>query len=132
RPRFVWGPGDTTLLPTIISMAKSGGWMWVNHGACVTSTTHIANLVHAIELALTKGRSGEAYFILDDGVRPMREMIEGMAGSQRVTLAKRSLPAWAADAIGATCETLWTVLPLKGEPPITRFSTMILSRDCIL
>src|SRR5262249_52449204 len=27
RPRFIWGPGDTTLLPLIEHMAKTGGWM---------------------------------------------------------------------------------------------------------
>ena len=132
RPRFVWGPGDTTLLPTILSVAKAGRWQWVSHGVCQTSTTHIANLVHAIELALTGGRGGEAYFVLDDGVRSMHEMISRMAAAKGVTLPENSLPAWIADAVGATCETLWSVLPLKGEPPITRFSAMILSRDCIL
>lgn len=132
RPRFVWGPGDTTLLPTIIAMAKAGKWSWVNGGRCMTSTTHIDNLTHAIELALTKGRGGEAYFILDDGVRAMRAMITGMAASQGVTLPDKSLPGWVADFVGAACETLWTVLPLSGEPPLTRFSAMILSRDSVL
>src|SRR5690606_23929780 len=75
RPRFIWGPGDTTLLPTIETMAREGKFMWVDYGRARTSTTHIANLVHAIDLALTKGFGGEAYFILDDGVRTMREMI---------------------------------------------------------
>ncbi len=132
RPRFIWGPGDTTLLPTIETMAREGKFMWINGGAAKTSTTHIDNLVHAIELALTNGRGGEAYFILDDGVRPMREMITGMATSRGVALPDKSVPGWVADAIGATCETLWTALPLAGEPPLTRFSAMIMSRDAIL
>jgi hypothetical protein len=132
RPRFIWGPGDTTLLPTIEAMAREGKFMWINGGAAKTSTTHIDNLVHAIELALTNGRGGEAYFILDDGVRPMREMISGMAASRGVALPDKSVPGWVADAIGATCETLWTTLPLAGEPPLTRFSAMIMSRDAIL
>lgn len=132
RPRFIWGPGDTTLAPTIEAMARAGKFMWVNHGAAMTSTTHIDNLVHAIDLALTKGRGGEAYFILDDGVRPMRDMIAGMAASRGVTLADKSVPAWIADTIGAASEMLWSVLPLKGEPPLTRFSAMIMSRDAIL
>src|SRR5690606_6308662 len=106
RPRFIWGPGDTTLLPTIVAMAKAGQFMWINGGRAMTSTTHIANLVHAIDLALTKGRPGEAYFILDDGVRPMREMMSGMAAARGVSLADKSVPGWVADAIGATCETL--------------------------
>ena len=132
RPRFIWGPGDTTLMPTIERLAKSGGWMWVNHGRCMTSTTHVANLVHAIELALTKGQGGQAYFILDDGVRSMHEMISGMAAARGITLPEKSIPGWLADAIGATCEGLWSTLPMKGDPPITRFSAMILSRDSIL
>jgi hypothetical protein len=132
RPRFVWGPGDTTLLPLIETMAKSGRWMWVDYGRAMTSTTHIANLTHAIELALSKGRGGEAYFILDDGVRPMREMISGMAAARGLTLPDKSVPAWFADVLGATCETAWRMLPLSGAPPITRFGAMILSRDAIL
>ena len=62
RPRFIWGPGDTTLLPMIEHMAKTGQWMWIDDGQAKTSTTHIANLVHAIELALTKGRGGRGLF----------------------------------------------------------------------
>jgi nucleoside-diphosphate-sugar epimerase len=67
RPRFIWGPGDTTLLPLIEAMAGAGKWMWINHGRSMTSTTHIDNLVHAITLSLTQGVGGSAYFILDDG-----------------------------------------------------------------
>jgi hypothetical protein len=132
RPRFIWGPGDTTLLPLIEHMAKSGQWAWVGGGANRTSTTHISNLVHAIELALTQGRGGEAYFILDDGVRTMKEMISGMAAARGLTLPERSLPAWVADSVGAVCEILWRTLPLKGEPPLTRFGAMIMSRDSVL
>lgn len=132
RPRFIWGPGDTTLAPVIEEMARAGKFMWINGGRAMTSTTHIANLVHAIELALTKGRGGEAYFILDDGARPMREMLAGIGASRGITLPEKSVPAWVADALGATCETLWRTLALKGAPPLTRFSAMIMSRDCVL
>jgi nucleoside-diphosphate-sugar epimerase len=132
RPRFIWGPGDTTLLPLIVEMARAGKFMWVDGGRSMTSTTHIDNLVHAIELALTKGRGGEAYFILDDGVRPMREMMSGMAASQGVDLGEKSVPGWVADAIGASCEVIWRTFGLKSDPPLTRFSAMIMSRDSVL
>lgn len=132
RPRFIWGPGDTTLAPTIEAMARAGAFAWINGGRAMTSTTHIANLVQAIELALTKGRGGEAYFILDDGVRPMREMIAGIAAARGVELPDKSVPGWVADALGAVCETAWRALPVKGAPPLTRFSAMIMSRDSVL
>lgn len=132
RPRFIWGPGDTTLLPTIEAMARSGQWMWINHGRAMTSTTHVTNLVHAIELALTQGRASETYFILDDGVRSMHDMISDIAAARGLALPARSAPGWVADALGATCEFVWGTFPVDGEPPITRFAAMILSRDAIL
>ncbi|WP_395648014.1 NAD-dependent epimerase/dehydratase family protein [Terricaulis sp.] len=132
RPRFIWGPGDTTLVPAIEAMAKSGQWMWINHGRAMTSTTHVANLIHAIELALTKGDPGEAYFVLDDGVRSMHEMISGIAASRGITLPEKSIPAWLADAIGGACEAAWGTFGLKSDPPLTRFSAMIMSRDSVL
>jgi nucleoside-diphosphate-sugar epimerase len=132
RPRFIWGPGDTTLLPVIRKMAASGQWMWVGGGSARTSTTHIDNLVHAIELALTQGRGGEAYFVLDDGVHTMKQMISRIAASENITLPDKSVPAWLADAIGGACEIIWGTFGLKSEPPLTRFSAMIMSRECVL
>ncbi len=132
RPRFIWGPGDQTILPAIRAMAESGGWMWIDGGKAMTSTIHIDNLTDAIELALTRGTPGEAYFILDEGNRSMREIVGGMADAIGVELADRSIPRWLADTIGAVSEGLWRLLPLKGAPPLTRHAAMVMSRDCTL
>src|SRR5258705_10273682 len=32
RPRFVWGKGDTSLLPQIVDLAKSGKFAWIRRG----------------------------------------------------------------------------------------------------
>jgi nucleoside-diphosphate-sugar epimerase len=132
RPRFIWGPGDTTLLPIIEAMATEGKWMWVNRGAAMTSTVHIDNLVAAILLALDKGRGGQAYFVLDDGRRSLREIITGMAAARNLTLPDRSIPRWLADALGFLCEGLWRLLRLRGAPPLTRHAAMVMSRTCTL
>jgi len=131
RPRFIWGPGDTTLLPTIEHMTKTGQWMWINNGQAKTSTTHIANLVHAIELALSKGNGGQAYFVLDDGVRTMKEMISSIAATRGITLPDKSVPSWLADTLAGVMEGAWRTFNLKGEP-LTRFGAMIMSRDSVL
>jgi len=132
RPRFVWGPGDTTLLPAILEMAKRGGFMWIDHGRARTSTVHIDNLVHAIALALTKGSPGEAYFILDDGERTMKEMITGMAASAGVALPDRSIPSWVASAAASLVEGAWRLFRVKREPPLTRHAAMVMARHCVL
>jgi len=131
RPRFIWGPGDTTLMPTIEHMTKTGQWMWINNGQAKTSTTHIANLAHAIQLALTRGDGGQAYFILDDGVRTMKEIISAIAATRGISLPDKSVPSWVADALAGVMEGAWRTFNLKGEP-LTRFGAMIMSRDSIL
>lgn len=132
RPRFIWGPGDTTLLPVIEAMAASGGWKWIDGGKAMTSTTHIANLVHAIDLALTKGTPAEPYFILDDGNVPIRTMINGMAASKGLTLPDASIPGWLAATIASISEATWRLFGLKGKPPLTRHAAMVMARDCTL
>ena len=45
RPRFVWGAGDTTVLPTIVELVRSGRFSWIGGGMHRTSITHIDNTV---------------------------------------------------------------------------------------
>lgn len=132
RPRFIWGPGDTTLLPVIREMAASGKWKWIDHGRARTSTTHIDNLVHAIERALTAGAPGAAYFVLDAGETTMRAMIDGMAASVDLTLPAASVPGWLASATAWTFEKLWRLFNVKRSPPLTRHAAMVLARTCVL
>ncbi len=132
RPRLVWGPGDTTLLPIIESMAGKGRWSWIDNGQAKTSSTYIDNLVHAITLALNKGTPGQAYFILDNDVHTMREFITTLAAAREISLPRRNLPYWLADRVAAASESAWRVFKLKGEPPITRHAAMVMSHDCVL
>ena len=132
RPRFVWGPGDTTLMPIIKAMAATGKCTWINNGKAMTSSTHIDNLVHAIELALHEGEAGEAYFIIDEGNVSMKNMISSMAQSQNLTLGDKSIPSWLAGVMALLTEGIWRLFRLKGEPPITRHAAMVMSRECTL
>src|SRR5207302_10838977 len=50
RPRFVWGHGDTTLLPTMTQMVESGRFAWVGGGQHRTSITHVDNTVEGLVL----------------------------------------------------------------------------------
>jgi nucleoside-diphosphate-sugar epimerase len=68
RPRFVWGPGDQTILPVLVKMVASKKFIWINDGKARTSTTHIANLVHAVTLALAR-----AAMVATRTLSPIRE-----------------------------------------------------------
>ena len=92
RPRFVWGKGDTTLLPEMIATVKAGRWAWVGGGRNITDTAHVDNVVEGLLLAAAKGRPGEAYFITDGEPVVFREFVGAMIESQGVT-ATRSQPS---------------------------------------
>jgi len=59
RPRLVWGPGDTTILPAIAQAARNGRFAWIDGGNYLTSTCHVANACEGIALAAEHGRAGE-------------------------------------------------------------------------
>jgi nucleoside-diphosphate-sugar epimerase len=132
RPRFVWGPGDQTILPVLEAMVRSGQFVWIDGGRALTSTTHIANLVHGVELALERGTGGNAYFVIDEGVTPMREFLTALLATRRLTPPAKTIPGWLARTLGTATETTWRVLGKTSDPPLTRFAASMMSRDCTI
>jgi nucleoside-diphosphate-sugar epimerase len=132
RPRFVWGPGDQTILPVLEAMVRSGRFVWIDGGRARTSTTHIANLVHGVELALDRGTGGNAYFVLDEGVTQMREFLTALLATRQVTPPDKAIAGWVVRAIAALTETAWRAFGLKSDPPLTRFAASMMSRDCTI
>ncbi len=129
RPRLVWGPRDASVLPAIVRMAESGKWMWLDNGRARTSTTHVANLAHAVALALEHGEGGTSYFVADDGEQSMREFLSALVATSGVTLPERSLPGALARPLAAAIELLWRLFPIRRPPPMTLFSVSMMSRS---
>ena len=132
RPRFVWGKGDTTLLPEMVRTVKAGQWAWVGGGRNVTDTAHVDNVVEGMLLAAEKGRPGEAYFVTDGEPVVFREFVTAMIETQGVEPPDRSLPAWTASPLARISEAAWKVLPLPGQPPMTTFRSWILTQECTI
>jgi len=122
RPRFVWGAGDTTLLPVLVAMARSGRLRWVGGGRQLTSTTHVANTVEGLVLAAGKGVPGNAYFVTDGSPVVFREFVSALLATQGVQAPEGDVPLPVARAVARVSETLWRVLPLPGEPPVASFA----------
>lgn len=129
RPRFVWGPRDSTVLPAVLRMAREGAWSWLDGGRARTSTTHVRNLARAVELALTAGEGGEAYFVADEGARTLREFLSALAATQGVALPDRSVPGALARPLARAVEGAWRLLGVRRPPPVTAFATAMMSRE---
>ncbi|WJS85594.1 hypothetical protein [Paracoccus sp. TOH] len=92
RPRFVWGRDDGTALPRLTSTVRSGKFAWISGGSYLSSTMHIDNLCHAVDVALIRGKSGEIYHISDGPARPFRETATGFLATQGLHPPEKSVP----------------------------------------
>jgi len=128
RPRFIWGKGDTTVLPKIVAGARAG-WVWFGGGHHRMSTCHVSNVSLGTRLALRQGRAGQIYFLTDGDPVVFRDFIGRLIRTQGVDPGERTAPLWVADAVAAVGEAAWSLLPLKGEPPITRTALNLFFRE---
>ena len=132
RPRFVWGAGDTTLMPEIVSMVKAGKFAWIGGGRHLTAITHVDNVVEGLVRTAERGRGGEAYFVTDGDPVVFRDFLSDLIRTQGLEPPGRSLPAWVAGPAAAVAESAWRALPLKGDPPVTRFQVWVSSQECTI
>lgn len=132
RPRLVWGAGDTTLMPEIVAAVEAGRFAWIGGGGHRTSTTQVENVVEGLLLAAAKGRSGEAYFVTDGEPVVFREFVSELLRASGVEPPERSIPAPVAASVAAAAEGAWRLLPLPGEPPLTRLAVWLSSEECTI
>jgi nucleoside-diphosphate-sugar epimerase len=132
RPRFVWGRGDTTLLPALVELVRSGRFRWVGGGRQLTDTTHVDNTAEGLWLGATRAPSGSVYFVTDGRPAVFREFVSRMLETQGVSIPDKSVPAPVARAAALGAERAWRLLRRPGSPPLTRFAVWASSEECTL
>jgi nucleoside-diphosphate-sugar epimerase len=132
RPRFVWGKGDTSLLPRIVDMTKSGKFAWIGGGGQLTATTHIDNTVEGLVLGAERGKPGGVYFVTDGDPVVFREFVSELIRTQGVNPPTRTVPLGLARAVAAAGEEAWKLLKRGGSPPLTRFTVWVSALECTI
>ncbi|MDH3200037.1 MAG: NAD-dependent epimerase/dehydratase family protein [Myxococcales bacterium] len=131
RPHLVWGPGDTSVLPRLVARAKAGRLTMVGEPQPL-DTTYIDNAVLAHLLAydrLSPGSpiAGKAYFITQDEPLPGPQFINDMLAAVGLPPVTRSVSATFARSAAVIVESVWKLLRLHSEPPVTRYLVSQLS-----
>jgi len=144
RPHLVWGPGDKNVVPRVLALAQAGRLKIIGSGRNKVDVTHITNVVdahllaeltlnicHIIDDKLPRREKigGKAYFITNGEPVVLWDWInELLRGVGRPEITKH-VPLSVAYAAGGVMETFWRALPLKGEPPMTRFVAKEMATD---
>ncbi|WP_341897939.1 NAD-dependent epimerase/dehydratase family protein [Ferrovibrio terrae] len=119
RPPMIWGAGMPTL-DHMIETVKAGQFRWVGSGSQAMSTAHVDNVCHALELAVEKGRGGEAYFVSDGTDTTLKGLISGLLRTRGIEPPRASAPLPVAWVMASVMEWVWRTFSRQGEPPITR------------
>jgi nucleoside-diphosphate-sugar epimerase len=132
RPRLVWGPGDTTILPGLVEAIERKRFSWIGGGHHLTDTTHVDNVVEGLLLGAERGRAGEAYFVTDGEPVEFRAFVTALLATRGVTPPDRNTPPAVARASAGALEALWKLLRRDSAPPVTRLAVWLSSLECTI
>jgi nucleoside-diphosphate-sugar epimerase len=126
RPHLIWGPGDNHLTPRILARGKAGRLRRIGSAEKLVDATYIDNAAAAHLNALDRldvgaACAGKPYFIANDEPQPIWTLINGILDAGGLPPVTRAFPLWAGLAVGGVLETVYSLLRLSGEPPMTRF-----------
>jgi nucleoside-diphosphate-sugar epimerase len=126
RPHLIWGPEDTNLVPRIVARQRAGRLRLIGDADKLVDSTYIDTAADAHLLAhdcLQPGAPccGHAYFISQGEPLAIGELINRILDAAGLQPVKKTISPGAAYAAGAVMETVFGLLRIKSEPPMTRF-----------
>jgi nucleoside-diphosphate-sugar epimerase len=123
-----------------MARARAGRLRIVGDGLNQVDMVHVENATDAHLLAeqalatcnllgYKTDPAGRAYFITNGEPVRLWDWINALLTALGEPPVTRRVSLRTASALGAVCESLWHALPLRGEPPMTRFIAAELAKD---
>ncbi|WP_382305059.1 NAD-dependent epimerase/dehydratase family protein [Herbiconiux sp. UC225_62] len=129
RPRAVFGPGDTTLLPRLLAAARRGSlprFRDGRDGPAMSDLVYIDTLVEQLVVAVTSTAVvGQTVVVTNGEPVPLQETVFGLLDRLGVPLPSRDVSRGVARSAGRAVEWAWRIARRRGEPPITRYSVIV-------
>jgi nucleoside-diphosphate-sugar epimerase len=125
RPHLVWGPGDTHLIPGIVARGRTGRLRKIGSTPKLVDFTYVddaaaAHLLAADRLSPGAPISGRVFFITQGSPMPLWDFIDRVLEASDLPAITSTISPSLAYAAGWFLEGIYRLLPLPGEPPITR------------
>ncbi|MEA2059327.1 MAG: NAD-dependent epimerase/dehydratase family protein [Thermodesulfobacteriota bacterium] len=125
RPHLIWGPGDNHLVPTLIRKARR--LKRIGDGTNRVDTIYVENaakahLLAAKALEQKPWLSGNVYFISQDEPVNLWDMVDSIIDTAGLPPVKGAVSEKTAIAAGVVFETLYSLLNIRKDPPMTKFA----------
>ncbi len=129
RPRAIFGPGDGTLLPRLIDRLQKGGLRIIGDGKNIADFSFVENVVDALLLCAEAPTSvlGKKYNITNGEQVALWEIVSKTAEALGYTSPQKHISYRAAEGLARILEFVYTLLPNRPEPPLTRYTVGILA-----
>lgn len=129
RPRAVFGPRDTAIVPRLVAVASTGRFPLPGGGLAWADVTYIDNVVAAIVAALEGGRQieGQAFNITNDQPIQIRDLAERLFRALHVETRFVMIPRAAALTLASVMEQVAKLRPGQPEPRLTRYGVGLLA-----
>lgn len=128
RPRALFGPRDTTILPRLIELNQTRGVPLPNDGQAVTDLTYVDNVVRAIELSLKAPStcSGQVYNITNGEPMILKDALEKLFTHLHMPFRKKKIPYSVLKTVATILESTYRVFKMNKEPLVTKYSVSVL------
>lgn len=126
RPHLLWGPHDTQLTKSILARGRSGTLARIGDRNPLVDFTYVdnaafAHLLAADKLAPGAPVSGKPFFVSQGEPVPLWTFVDRLLAADSLPPVRRTISPHMARAAGTMLELAYRVLPLRGEPRLTRF-----------
>jgi nucleoside-diphosphate-sugar epimerase len=134
RPRAIFGPGDTTILPRLIDRLESGRLPIVGNGKNIADLSYIDNVVDALLLCAESPDTtlGKKYNITNGEPVMMWEMIHKLTHALGIPFPTQRVPHRIVEGAAGAMEVIYWLIPGQPEPPLTRYSVAVICRSTTL
>ncbi len=131
RPRAIFGPGDTTLLPRLVRAYKENKLHIFGDGNNLSDLTYIDNVVHAIYLALIADPNacGQDYNISNNEPVKLWEFISSLPEGLGYSSQLKKIPYLLGNTLASLLEGIYLLTQKHGEPPLTRYTLGLLAKS---
>ncbi|MFQ6311117.1 NAD-dependent epimerase/dehydratase family protein [Lysobacter capsici] len=134
RPRAIFGPGDSAILPRIAQALRSGRLRRIGADDCTVDLSYIDNVVDAVVLAMDASwrLNGRVYNISNGEPVAIWDVIDRLADALSLPRPHKRMPKPVALALASAVEAFYRRFKPDSEPPLLRYGIELLSVDMTL